>query len=139
MRNLQQSSKGFTLIELLIVVVVVGIITAIAIPSYINSTRKAHRADAEQALTQLSQFMERNYTLAGRYDKDSTGANIALPYSNSPQQGTTFYTLAISTSPAVTQTAYVLVATPVGGQAKDTCGTLTLSNTGVKTPTTGCW
>lgn len=138
MNNLKQRQRGFTLIELMIVVVIAGVVMAIAIPSYVNSTRKAHRADAEQALVQLAQFMERNYTVVGRYDLDSSGAAISLPFSNSPLQGTTFYTLTVTTTTPVPATGYTLTATPTSNN-KDVCGTLTLNNLGAKTPATGCW
>ncbi|HEY8024593.1 MAG TPA: type IV pilin protein [Burkholderiaceae bacterium] len=138
MRNPKRASLGFTLIEIMIVVAIVGIVAAIAIPSYVSSTRASHRTDAKQALTQLAQFMERNYTLASRYDKDSAANNIALPFTTSPLQGTTFYNLTVT----ATTTTYTLTATPTGGQTKDSCGTLTLTNTGVKGSTSGassCW
>ena len=139
MRNIKRNDVGFTLIELMIVVAIIGIISGIAIPSYLKSTRTSHRSDAKQALQQLAQFMERNYTLAGRYDKDSGGNTIALPFSTSPLQGTTYYQLSFSTN-YPTSTTYQLQAQPLGTQSNDSCGILTLDNTGAKTPTTGgCW
>ena len=135
--TIKRTDSGFTLVELMIVVVIIGIIAGIAIPSYVNSTRSSHRSDAKQALQQLAQFMERNYTVAGRYDKDSGGNAISLPFSTSPLQGTTYYNLSLSSS---SQTAYTLQAVPANSQTKDSCGTLTLDNTGNKTPSTsGCW
>jgi len=139
MRKVKRNQAGFNLIELMIVVVIIGILARIAIPAYTSSVRSSHRSDAKQALQQLAQFMERNYTVAGRYDKDSGGNAIALPFTASPQTGTQLYLLSLNT---VTQTSYTLQAAPVSGtsQYNDTCGTLTLDNTGAKSPTTtGCW
>lgn len=135
-------SGGFTLIELMIVVVVIGILAAIAYPSYQEHVRKARRADAQTALLELAQFMERHYTANGKY---LTAANAApgLPFSAAPKDGTTkYYDLSFSGAP--TASSYTLSAVPKGAMAGDTCGTLTLSNTGAKGQATGatlatCW
>ena len=65
------SSRGFTLIELLIAVAIVGILAAIAYPSYLEQIRKTRRADAEAVLMQAAQFMERVYSEAGCYNPGS--------------------------------------------------------------------
>lgn len=135
----KQNSKGFTLIELMIVVAVISILAAIAYPSYQDSVRKSRRADAKAALLELAQFMERNYTLSNQYDKDSAGNAVALPFTESPKDGTSkFYNLTISASAAQ---SFTLSAAPKNAQATDVCGTLSLTNTGVKSATgTGqCW
>lgn len=140
MKNLKRSCEGFTLIELMVVVAIVGILAAIAFPSYQSSVQKSRRADARSSLLQLVQFMERNNTLANRYDQDSAGAGIVLPFAKSPADGAKYYDL--SFQGAVTPNTFILQAVPTAGgpQASDPCGTLTISNTGVKTPTTtGCW
>ena len=59
--------KGFTLIELMIVVAVVGILTAVAYPSYAEYVRRGHRADAKAGLLQAQQWMERAATATGEY------------------------------------------------------------------------
>lgn len=135
--------KGFTLIELMIVVAIIGIISAIAYPSYQEHIRKARRADAQTALMELAQFMERHYTANGKY---RTAANAApvLPFSEAPKDGTTkFYDLAFAEN-FPTDAAYTITAAPKNGMAGDTCGTLTLSNTGAKGQANGattaqCW
>jgi prepilin-type N-terminal cleavage/methylation domain-containing protein len=64
----RNTQNGFTLIELMIVVMIVGVLAAIAYPSYQDSVTKSRRADAKSALLELSVFMERLYTATGCYN-----------------------------------------------------------------------
>ncbi|MDQ7914927.1 type IV pilin protein [Pseudomonas sp. 102515] len=136
--------RGFTLIELMIVVAIVGILAAIAYPSYQEHIRRANRADAQASLMELAQFMERNYTRLGRYTTDTAGTAPTLPFATAPKDGgRAIYDLSLS---AVTATSYTLQAAPRAGgpMAGDRCGSLTLTNTGLKGQATGattadCW
>jgi type IV pilus assembly protein PilE len=136
-----RKQRGVTLVELLTVVLVVGILGAIAVPSYTSYMRKAKRADAKVALTNTAQQLERCYTRY--YDYTNLACGVNLPY-NTPN-GT--YTIdqdpAAAPTPNITVSTYALKATPIGNQALDThCGTFQLNQVNVKsvsTAATDCW
>ncbi len=130
----RRSVLGFTLIELMIVVAVVAILAAIALPAYSDSIRKGRRGQAKADLVELAQVLERHYTVHGSYAKDRGGADYALPITQSPTTGTAFYAIA---DPVRTATTFTLSATPQGGQTKDRCGTLSITHSGQKTATGG--
>lgn len=107
---------GFTLIELMIVVAVVAILAAIAVPAYNEQVRKSRRSDAIAAVGQVQLAMERWRADNPTYANPTAAATYpALP--TSP-----FYTYALTNQSA---TAYTITATPAGGQVGDRCGVLT--------------
>ena len=116
--------QGFTLIELMIVVAIVGILSAIAYPSYTEFVRRGHRADARAGLLQAQQWLERAATATGTYP---TTLPTALTWSGDASKR---YDIAFQAGN--TNAAYTLEAAPKGAQAGDKCGTYTLSNTGVR-------
>jgi len=144
--NRIRTVSGFTLIEVMIVVAIVGILAAIAYPSYQDQVRKSRRGQLKADLTELSQLFERNFTEANRYDQDSAGgalrdvANVPLAplFSTSPRTGTAYYTI---TLPTLTASTFTLSAAPTGAQAGDPCGNYTLNQAGTKTATgpADCW
>ncbi len=69
-------NKGFSLIELLIAIVIIGIISAIAIPAYMDSVNRANRADAVADLNDIAQRLQRCFTTFGRYDPPAPGCAI---------------------------------------------------------------
>lgn len=131
---------GFTLIELLVAVVIIGILTAIAFPSYQNYVRNSNRAVAKAILYENAQFMEQFYTENNRYDQDLSGNAVVLPILQSPRTGTAQYNISLQ---AVANTTFTLQAIPVGAMAGgDTCGTLTLTHTGLQGASgdvAACW
>ena len=142
-----KKNSGFTLIELIIVVAILGVIAAIAVPNYMENTRQTKRTDAMSALVQLAQAMERYYTVNYTYEGaaaggNDTGAPAASTFgqTQSPATGSAAYNLTIS---AASPSDFTLSATPTGAQASDRCGTLTLTNTNVRgdgaAPGVQCW
>lgn len=128
--------KGFTLIELMVVVAIIGILASIAYPSYTEYVAKGRRSDAQKALLEASQYMQRWYAANNTFQtNDSTPAAPTLPagLNRSPAagSGTQAYTLAVSS--ATTSTYTITASRTAGGpMATDKCGNLTLTSTGVK-------
>ena len=75
--------KGITLVELLIVIVIVGILAAIALPMYTNYMVRARRADAKTGLEQLRASQEMFRAERGRYANDASDGNGLLTLQNS--------------------------------------------------------
>ncbi|HSX61851.1 MAG TPA: type IV pilin protein [Tahibacter sp.] len=126
--------KGFTLIELVIAVAIVAILALVAFPSYQQHVRASRRAQAKADLMEIAQLLERQFTV----DRDYRTFTLAAPMDQSPRTGATVhYRIAFT---ARTQTGFTLQAVPQGGQQRDPCGSLTVAQTGARTPTTGgCW
>ena len=143
--TMNTKQRGFTLTELLITVAIVGILAAITYPSYIDHINKSKRAEAKAALASLANAMEtwrmQNSSYLGAAGTQATPTNTGSPWVFSAvipvSGGTKTYDLTISAMDA-TGTSYTLSATPITGSS-DICGTLTLTNTGTKTPATNCW
>lgn len=110
------SAAGFSLVELLVVVAIVGILAAVAYPSYQEQIRSGRRAEAQSELMRLAQFMERLYTEHGCYNPDE---DCSAEMAGEPNIGirSEHYTVAFSRGPMAD--AFTLQATPVGPQADD--------------------
>jgi len=124
-------AAGFTLIELMFVVAIVGILLALAYPSYVDQVRKARRADATSSLMGVSQTLERCFTRFNSYDHEDCPA---LPETSDRGH----YELSVERD----ATTFTVTAEATGDQGNDACGDFSVDYLGNKTPAPSddrCW
>jgi len=140
------NKSGFTLIELMIAVAIVGVLAAIAIPSYQDSIRKSRRADAEGALMNFANGMERHYTEISSYCDAavdaSKGGDTGCGPTSAFDQGAPDSSIFSATGETkdnysffitVAQPSfYTLRAEAIAGTTQETDGFLELDSTGAR-------
>lgn len=152
-------ASGFTLIEIMIVVAIIGILAALAYPSYTRYIAQTRRVTAESVLMQIASMQEKFFTNCSWYASSLTGpqncgANNASGVLAPPAAGTdiaSYYTITVGLGAGATAYAdfgkgYVLTATPIGSQAgyDASCGNLVLDSNGSKSISgpgllSACW
>lgn len=120
----QRQHSGFTLIEVMIVVAIVSILAAIALPSYNEYVQRSHRANARAALLQASQWMERAATAQGTYPASVPAGIMAVEGAR--------YTVAANSSTGAT---FTFTATPTTAQSTDRCGAFIINQAGTREQT----
>ena len=131
----QRRSRGFTLIEMLIVVALVAILAAVAIPSYREYIKKSRRAEAQSYLLSIAARQQQFLVDTRAYATLAT-LTAALP---TPANVSAAYTVTMP-DPAGTPPTFTVTAAPKTDQASEKCGTLTINETGTKTAAvSGCW
>jgi type IV pilus assembly protein PilE len=132
------AQRGMTLIELMIVVAVIGIIVAVAYPSYQEHMRKARRAEAKSALLRALQLQERSYTAQQTYTIDMLPlfGMTGPPIRSGEDPNTGNYDLTAEVDPDAgsdLKMSVLLKATPRTTSVDPDCGTLTITSTGIRT------
>ena len=143
--------KGFSLIELMIVIVIVAILVALALPSYTRYVRKANRGEAQQILLNWANNQEIWRATHATYASGTAQADgTQLPIPTHPKYNF-FVRTSASNPPVVGECAtvapgaglYVLIACPTGDQASDkdkgvNCNPIAMNQSNARTPAE-CW
>jgi type IV pilus assembly protein PilE len=125
-------ARGFTLVELMVALVVAGVLTALAYPSYVESMRKSKRASAKAKMSEVAGRLQQFYS------EGSGGATYTTTLTDLQYPTGTLYseakghTLTLAAGAAGIATSYVITATPVANDP--VCGNLTLNNLGTFLP-----
>jgi type IV pilus assembly protein PilE len=125
---------GFTLLEALITVAIIGIISSLAYPSYVDFVVRSNRSEGLRELMRIANLQEQYYVDNRSYTSAMTDLGLgADPFVTENGH--------YSIDATVVNDTFTLVATAKGTQAlKDTsCGTISVTDTGKKTPASYCW
>lgn len=139
---MKTNTEGFTLIEMMIVVAIIGILAAIAYPSYQQYILRSNRTEGQALLNEAAAREERYFAQNNSYVSAAGDmAKLNLPNTTSSGTGDDKTSAALSTtgkysltvSKVASDGGYTLTATPQGSQTADTkCGNLTLNAVGAR-------
>jgi len=124
---IRRGSSGVTLVELMVAVAIVGILAAIAYPSYQRYVARTHRSSAQACLSQYVQFMERYYTTNLTYE--DAAPSLGCRAESNMDRHYSFDVIGVA------QGTYTVAATPIDTQASldAQCGILSIDDTGART------
>lgn len=118
--------NGFTLIELMIAVAVIGILAAIAYPSYTQYVIRGHRAAAQSEMMDIANRQQQFFMANRSYATTLAAMSYTLPAAVGAK-----YTPAMNANNAATPPNFTITFTATGTQASD--GDLVLNSVGLKT------
>ena len=136
-------NKGFTLAEVMVVVAILAIVAAIAIPSYQNIIRKSNRSDAKNALNLVANEQARFYAINRAYTTDMTNFSLdsAATAASAVSLSGQYKLKVIAGASGNIASSYKIIAdTNTTAQGRDLCKQFTLDSAGVKTASdAACW
>jgi len=134
-----QRYKGVTLIELLIAIAIIGILSSVAYPSYVDFVQRSNRAEAQSELLKVANLQEQYFIDHRTYTADmedlGLGADPYIPETSGSKN------YSIDAVIADGGTTFVLTATAINAQAGDSsCAKFNVNEVGAKTATSSdCW
>ena len=136
LRRMYSKMRGVTLLELMIVVVIIGILTAIAYPNYREFAARAKRNEARAILLEVATVEERFYLQNSRY-----GTLVELGYDDPIVSGTGSYNVRVDPNPNFAINFTATATYQYGDAENDKCGTFDIDGRGSKTsgPDGNCW
>ncbi|MDB2385817.1 type IV pilin protein [Shewanella sp.] len=134
--NRQRPSLGFTLLEAMIAVVIIGILSSIAYPSYIGYVTKAGRSEGMTAILKVANLQEQFYLDNRTYTNDLTKLGLTASPNSTFVTENGHYKISSTGG-----TQFTITASAEGSQKRRdlTCQTITLSDIGLKGPQPECW
>ena len=134
---MRKKMAGVTLMELMIVVVIIGLLAAIAFPNYRQYAARAKRNEAKAALLQIATLQERFYLSNNTYTTDMTKLGFAATSNNKSDTGSYNINVGVATANNFTATATYLNS----DAEASICLTFQIDGTGTKSsaPDAECW
>lgn len=120
------------MIELLIVVVIIGILAAIAYPSYQDQVTTARRAEGKAKLLEMAQALEKCKALFGTYTNASCSATGNMTGTNGVDSENGFYLIDAAYDSDIADGRFTIRAVPQDPYTDTECGTLTIDQAGTK-------
>ena len=139
-----RSARGFSLVELMVVVALIGVVLAIAVPSYREHIRRANRAAAGAVLMEIVSRQEQYAATNRAYAEDAGGVSALVPLGiTPPAEVSSNYTFTVSTAAwsataTVSVSGFEAIATPIAGSVQEGDAPLKVNQFGLKTPV-GVW